>query len=155
MEGLYWMILHFHHEGLIMDTQWRSDWVKVGAAACSLEILFWFSRNCKVRDWECVCGGGSEDVGQLLEDWWSESRRDGEAPWAPGGAEPRRMATLGQHVLQGWVLEEGYGWMTSCVVIWGNYDESFMIHLYFHMLILYILYRGQCMIFLLLFSVQE
>ena len=26
--------------------------------------------------------------------------------------------------------------MTSCVVLWVNYDESFMIHLYFHLLIL-------------------
>ena len=45
--------------------------------------------------------------------------------------------------------------MTSCIVLRVNYDESFMIHLYFHLLILYILYHGQCMIFLLLFSVQE
>ena len=30
-----------------------------------------------------------------------------------------------------------------------------MVHLYFDLFFLYILYRGQCMIFLLLFSVQE
>ena len=59
-----------------------------------------------MRNLGCVCGfffqsGGSEDVGQLLEDRWSESRGVGEAPWVPGGAEPRRMTTLSQHVLQG------------------------------------------------------
>ena len=51
--------------------------------------------------WGIFQSGGSEDVVQLLEDWWSESRRGCEALCAPGGAEPRRMATLGQHVLQG------------------------------------------------------
>ena len=51
--------------------------------------------------WGIFQSGGSEDVVQLLEDWWSESRRVREAPYAPGGAESRRMATLGQHVLQG------------------------------------------------------
>ena len=52
----------------------------------------------------CLLGlfqsGGSDDVVQLLEDWWSESRKGREAPWAPGGTESRRMATLSQHVLQ-------------------------------------------------------
>ena len=51
--------------------------------------------------WGFFQSGGSEDVGQLLEDRWSESRGVGEAPWVPGGAEPRRMTTLSQHVLQG------------------------------------------------------
>ena len=45
--------------------------------------------------------------------------------------------------------------MISCVVLWVNYDESFMVFLYFHLFFPYILYRGQCMTFLLLFSVQE
>ena len=68
--------------------------------------------------WGLFQTGGSEDVGQLLGDWWSESGRGGEAPWAPGGAglqeelgsrrswAPggaglRKMTTLSQHVLQG------------------------------------------------------
>ena len=51
--------------------------------------------------WGLFQSGGFEDVGQLLEDWWSESRRGGEALWAPGGAEPRTMTTISQHVLQG------------------------------------------------------
>ena len=51
--------------------------------------------------WRIFQSSGSEDVVQLLEDWWSESRKGREAPCAPGGAEPRRMATLGQHVLHG------------------------------------------------------
>ena len=59
------------------------------------------SEGSRVCLWGIFQSGGSEDVEQLLEDWWSESRRGGEAPWAPGRAEPRRMATLGQHVLQG------------------------------------------------------
>ena len=83
--------------------------------------------------WGIFESGGSEDVVQLLEDWWSESRRDCEAACAPGGAKSRRMATLGQHVLQVQVLEEGYGYVTSCDVLLVNYDESFMIHLYVHL----------------------
>ena len=51
--------------------------------------------------WGIFQSGGSDDVMQLLEDWGSESRRGFEAPCAPEGAEPRRMATLDQHVLQG------------------------------------------------------
>ena len=42
--------------------------------------------------WVCLRGifqsGGSEDVVQLLEDWWSESRSGREEPCSPGGAEP-------------------------------------------------------------------
>ena len=45
--------------------------------------------------------------------------------------------------------------MTSCVVLWVNFDEFFMIHFYVHLFFLYILYLGQCMTFLLLFSVQK
>ena len=36
--------------------------------------------------WGLFQTGGSEDVRQLLGDWWSESGRGGEAPRAPGGA---------------------------------------------------------------------
>ena len=69
---------------------------------------------------------------------------------SPGGVvkhrvlqeEPRRMATLGQHVLQGFVLEQGYGCVTSCVVLLVYYDKSFMIHLYVHLFYLYILHLG-------------
>ena len=42
--------------------------------------------------WGIFQSGGSEDVMQLLEDWWSESMRGCAAPRSPGGAEPRRMA---------------------------------------------------------------
>ena len=52
------------------------------------------------------------------------------------------MATLDQHVLQGGVLEEGYGCVTSCVVLLFNYDESFLINFYVHLFFLYILYLG-------------
>ena len=45
--------------------------------------------------------------------------------------------------------------MISCVVLWDNNDESFMVHLYFDLFFLYILYRGQYITFLLLISVQE
>ena len=37
----------------------------------------------------------------------------------------------------------------------GRLNESVMVHLYFLLFFLYILYCGQCMTFLLLFSVQE
>ena len=42
--------------------------------------------------WGIFQSGGSEDVVQL----WKTG-----GPCAPGGAESRRMAALGQHVLQG------------------------------------------------------
>ena len=59
------------------------------------------SEGLRVCLWGIFQSGGSEDVVQLLEYWWSESRRGHAAPCVPGGAEPRRMATVGQHVLQG------------------------------------------------------
>ena len=72
-----------------------------------MEILFGFQGIVSVKSdgsrvclWGIFQSGGSEDVVQPLEDWWSESRRGREAPCAPGGAEPGRMATLGQYVLQ-------------------------------------------------------
>ena len=50
--------------------------------------------------WGISKSGGSEDVVQLLKDLWSGSRRGVEAPCAPEGAEPRKMVTLYQHILQ-------------------------------------------------------
>ena len=37
---------------------------------------------------------------------------------------------------------EGYGSVTSCVVLLFNYYEPFWIHFYVHLLFLYILYLG-------------
>ena len=51
--------------------------------------------------WGIFQSGGSQDMVHLLEDWWSQSMRVREVPCAPGGAESKRIATLGQHVLQG------------------------------------------------------
>ena len=56
--------------------------------------------------WGIFQSGGSEDVVQL----WKTG-----GPCAPGGAESRRMATLGQPFLQGGVMEEGYGCVTSAI----------------------------------------
>ena len=42
--------------------------------------------------WGIFQSGGTEDVMQLIEDWWSESMRWCAAPCSPGGTEPWRMA---------------------------------------------------------------
>ena len=73
-----------------MDTQWRSECVKVGAAACSWEILCWFSWNCKVRNLGCVCGGYFRVV--ALRMWGS--------CWKTGGLSP------GEVVKHHWLQEE-------------------------------------------------
>ena len=39
-------------------------------------------------------------------------------------------------------MEEGYGCVTSCVVLLFNYDESFWINFYVYLFFLYILYLG-------------
>ena len=141
MEGLYWVILHFHHEG--SDYGYSMEiWVSK-CWCCSLQSgeFILFLRNCKVRDWGCVCGGYFRVVAPWM---WCSCWKTGshEATCAPGGAEPRRMVTLGQHVLQGWVLKEGYGRVTSCVELLVNYDGSFMIDFYVHLFFFYILYLG-------------
>ena len=84
---------------LILDTQWRSKCVNVCAAAISLEILLVFQKKLSMKSeglrvclWGIFESGCSGYVVQLLDDWWSESRRSCEAPSSPGGNEPRRMA---------------------------------------------------------------
>ena len=64
-----------------------------------MKILFSFQENVIVKSeglrvfrLGIFQSGGSEDVLQLLEDWWSESRRGREAQCPPGGIEPRSMA---------------------------------------------------------------
>ena len=49
------------------------------------------SEGSRVCPWQIFQSGGSEDLMQLLEDWWSVSRMGCAAPRSPGGAEPRRM----------------------------------------------------------------
>ena len=50
------------------------------------------SEGLRVCLWGIFQSGGSEDVVQLLDNWWSKSRRGPEAPCSPGGTEPRKMA---------------------------------------------------------------
>ena len=69
--------------------------------------------------WGIFQSGGSEDVEQLLEDWWSESRRGREAPCAPGGAEPRRMAL---YQLASMFCKDEY---------WGRVIDVWLLKLYF------------------------
>ena len=84
--------------GTDLDTQWRSKWVSVGAATQALERLVSFQEIVKLKSkglrvclWGIFQSGGSEDVMQLLEDWWHGSRRGCAAQSSPGVAEPRRM----------------------------------------------------------------
>ena len=69
-----------------MDTQWRSEWVNVGAAACSLQSLFGFQGFVK---W----GIGRVFVGDISE-WWL---------WGGGAASGRLVV---------WVQEGS--WSTIC-----------------------------------------
>ena len=64
----------------------RSEWLRV----CLLEIF------------QC---GGLEDMMQLLEDCWSDSRTGCAALRSPGGAYPRRMVL---HQLASMVCNDEY-----------------------------------------------
>ena len=170
MEGVYWVILEFHHDDLIMNIQWWSKLVNVGDAACSLRFYL-VLRNCECEKWWGV------SVGDISEWWlrWCGAAAGRLVVWVQEGF----WSTMCSR--RSWTQEDGNirpacstrmsigGGLWMCDFIcctfgqlrWVLHDSSLcplvlLVHpeskgLFF----LYILNLRACMKLLLLFSAQE
>ena len=134
-----------------MDTQWRSEWVNVCAAACSLESWFGFQGIVKWGIGGVSVGDISEwwlwGCGAALEDWWSMcSRRS----WVQEDGNIRPACSTRMSIGGGvWMCD-----FLCCtfVQLWWVFKDSFLCPL---VLFIHLVSRGSVWNCWLLFSSQD